>query len=164
MKQPFIMFALALIAAFGVAIFVMGPDAEDSMNLSYRAQKRAELLGHMLIEQDFKREVYVPKSTLQDRGLASQNEGSKGSSDTISASPIDAAPDTELTTVQAYKGEVGFDPWGNPFQYELQGTNSKGAKLYLWSYGPNGTLDTDLAQLAKGIVSGDDIATEVIVK
>jgi general secretion pathway protein G len=54
------------------------------------------------------------------------------------------------------------DPWGNPYRviYVARTTTSPGA-LFLYSGGPNGTIDTSNANLTQGVASVDDIVSVV---
>ena len=41
------------------------------------------------------------------------------------------------------KMDIPADPWGNPYQYEYPPTHGAGDQPDIWSYGPDGTADTE---------------------
>jgi len=54
------------------------------------------------------------------------------------------------------------DAWGNPYRViYVAKTNTNPGALFFYSAGPDGTINTSNANLARGTTTGDDIVTVI---
>jgi general secretion pathway protein G len=58
-------------------------------------------------------------------------------------------------------GDIGADPWGNPYQYEFPPTHGTGDTPDIWSYGPDGEDGTedDVCSWTGGTPGSENAAT-----
>lgn len=136
-----LLYGAIVITAF-IAFVVTYNHKNKPMSLVERTEQRAFIVGKQLIESNFEQKVFLPEPQTQERGLASN----------ASASIIK----------KNLKGEVGRDPWGQPFSFQVSGDGIKNSKLYIWSVGPNGISDLHNTkdQVAMS-AEGDDILVEI---
>lgn len=142
-------FMLIIICALGAVIYTYNTKNKTEITIVERAEQRANTIAQELIEHQFERKTFIQdkKNTPgaeADRGLASATE------------------EVFEMNHKVLDGEVGRDPWGNPYGFFVKGDGKHGSTLYIWSNGPNEKPDyratTDLA--TKG-ASGDDILVVV---
>ncbi len=116
--------------------------SESNQTMQEKATERAKLIGRHLIETQFIKKVFTTETEpTQSRGLASVNG---------QLNPAAEATDFKLQVVE--EGQTARDPWGFPFSYKKTKT-----KLYIWSLGPNHTMDSSAEQIESSKTQGDDI-------
>lgn len=114
---------------------------ESTQTLQEKTVERAKLVGRHLIETQFIKKVFNTETEPQQtRGLASVKNQPEA----------ETANDFKIQVVE--EGQTARDPWGFPFSYK----KSKN-KLYIWSLGPNHTLDSSVDQIESSTTQGDDI-------
>jgi hypothetical protein len=143
-------FFVIIFLAFATVVYTFFI-TDRPMTLTDRAQERAAALGRQLIENQFVIKVNVPdenqKANDSERNLASQRNDSFEMNKKVS------------------DGEIGRDPWGSPFHFQLKGDGRSGSKLYIWSNGENGLSDVkDTESMIKnGFANGDDILISISI-
>jgi hypothetical protein len=125
--------------------------SERTLTLVERAEERAMQLGRQLIDNEFVLKVYLPddsqKNEQSERNLASQEN------------------ETFEMTKKVLDGQIGRDPWGGPFHFQLKGDGKSGSKLYIWSNGENGQPDFKTLEdmIRNGYSSGDDVLVALTI-
>ena len=171
-------FFVIIFLAFAAVLYTFFV-SEKPITRNERAEERALLLGRQLIENGFIQKVYstTPPSgnSEPERNLASQDGTPSGTTSTLPLNSTesnneDAAqasvPVEPITTVvdkKIFDGELGRDPWGAAFHFQLKGDGRPGSKLYIWSNGANGQADFKKVDdmLKAEVASGDDILVSI---
>ena len=100
----------------------------------YKALHRAEGLAYQLVE--IHKNLNIPTS---GRSIASE---------------------TPIEQISAQKGEMGLDPWGRAYQFEIIKTKGlKSSKVAVWSVGENGKSES-----AQNNFEGDDIGVLIDIR
>ncbi len=144
------------VIVFAFAIYFYPQNMEQELigkTEAQLAERKAQQLARWMIKNKFefieyKSEESLKMSEQEIRGLASTQQ-----------------KDNQLEThkVQKFKGQIGRDPWGRPFLFEVTNQGQKGALLFVQSLGENGKNET--LELAQKSISknGDDIQIQVSV-
>lgn len=123
---------LTLLSALGVVtLLIFGASLYSQDNPEKKAKGQALSMGYFIWQLELNDKTQKEKRT---------------------EPPSDQTPHRSLASVDdIYKGDIGLDPWGHPYLFELR-RDSK--ILYVWSRGPNG--DDESVSLVSGF-SGDDL-------
>lgn len=119
---------IMLVVLCGTVSSVIGASVAGLLhdNRPGRAKSSAEALAHQLRQQR--------ERSSQSLFLAS------------SRSPASA---NEMTVPPLTDGQIGRDPWGKPYFYTVLGSPSEpNPTIVVWSEGPNGHMESDLASLS----------------
>lgn len=110
---------------------------------------------------------YQQKTLHRAEGLAYQLLESRKS--VSSRGP--ASVESSLNHLTMDQGEIGLDPWGHPYRYQLLKPRENNlAKILVWSLGPNGKLETQSETIESNRdngspqFSGDDLGIMLSVK
>lgn len=126
----FSMIGLCLLAAYPVI------NSEKGEN-GYKALHRAEGLAYQLVE--IHKNLNIPTSSPdQARSIASE---------------------TPEDLLSSHKGEIGLDPWGRAFRFQIIKDQVQKPKIAVWSLGENGQSES-----VADSFEGDDIGVLVDVR
>lgn len=134
---------ISLFLLLGACVLICVPAWNgSSADTQERALRRAEGLAYQILE--------------------SRNPSTRGPA---------TAVERELNHFSLDEGQIGLDPWGQPFQFKLlKFKEFKKAKIVVWSLGPNGLAETPHENLdsnrnkSSPLFSGDDLGVMVSVK
>ncbi len=140
-------FILGLILV-GVAVFVLNTMEKSSDHV--QALSRADKYAQQLIESGF-------QSTYQDLMNAPAN-------------PVRGLASVDQP--QVLEGGIGLDPWGYPYQYLVNKTESSAkGEIVMWSGGPDNKFQTEIKKVRdlvnknkKVRFSGDDFGKIITFK
>jgi hypothetical protein len=144
-------FNITVIAfAFAIYFYPQNMDQEMASQSEVQlAQRKAQQLAKWMIKNKFQFVEFQNGDAKVDeeqqvRGLASDNSVAQ--------------------KVQKFKGEIGRDPWGRPFLFEVTNQGQVGASVYLLSMGENGTKETSEMTQKTSAKNGDDILVNVSIE
>lgn len=153
---------LAILLIAVVSVFMVYRLTKPESKLSRMAKERARELGKNLIQHNFEVLIYEgPRKEPESRTLASASE-STASNNGIKTQLQAELQDELIQPRKVIKtsGEIGRDPWGQPFQFQtVEQANKK--KLIIWSTGADGKIDSRIEDLLQEKSSEDDLVVSI---
>lgn len=139
---------IGLIALVGTVCSIVGIILAQAMkdDRPQRARAMAEALAKQISAEQNKAFQFAQVVDSAQKGTAGGSSSGRG--------PASVEPAVPALT----SGSLGRDPWGQPFHYSVRKLESNNgrqvARVFVWSDGPDGKSQTDLANLKVG---GDDL-------
>ncbi|RYZ82112.1 MAG: hypothetical protein EOP06_22220 [Proteobacteria bacterium] len=137
-------FVVGMLALVGILTYLVreGFDAYRDQSRAVTAWRQAEVLAYQAIE--------ISNGAAAESALAS---GGRAPASVGSRSPASVDSDSY--------GSLSVDPWGKAYRYKVLPAVDGVTTVRVWSAGPNGIFETDLADTKSVPKSGDDIGVTV---
>ncbi len=135
-------FFFIISCALGAVFYTYYNQIPRELSISEKAEQRAMMIAQQLIESQFQVKNFVEEK----KNTAEENRGLASESQVLSL------------TRKVLDGEVGRDPWGKPFGFQVKGDGKKGSIVYIWSVGENQKPDfKNIGDMIANGSNGDDI-------